>query len=52
MNLSQRDLNIKWGERIAQGELRQDGPKVNFEKLDAPPTAKSDRIGGFGSTGL
>ena len=52
VNLSQRDLNIKWGERIAQGELRQDGPKVNFEKLDAPPTAKSDRIGGFGSTGL
>lgn len=52
VNLSQRDLNIKWGERIAQGELRQDGPKVTFEKLDAPPTDKSDRTGGFGSTGL
>ena len=52
VNLSQRDLTIKWSERIAQGELRQDGPKVVFEKIQHPPTSKSDRTGGFGSTGV
>lgn len=52
VNLSQRDLNIKWGERIAQGELCQDGPKVSFETISQPPTSKSDRTGGFGSTGV
>ena len=52
VNLSQRDLTIKWSERIAQGKLRQDGPKVVFEKIQHPPTSKSDRTGGFGSTGV
>ena len=52
VNLSQRDLSIKWSERIAQGELRQDGPKVSFEKMPHPPLPKSDRTGGFGSTGV
>ena len=52
VNHSERNISIKWGDRIAQGELLEDGPKVLFEKIDKPPVPKSDRTGGFGSTGV
>jgi len=52
VNHSERDIIIKWNERIAQGELLRDGPKVTFETIDQPPANKTDRNGGFGSTGV
>lgn len=50
-NDSLNRITIKHGDRIAQGELVQ---KLNYmmKETDVKPTQKTDRNGGFGSTGV
>ena len=50
-NNSQERLRIYSGERIAQGELVYN-PQANISYIDKRPNRKSDRDGGFGSTGI
>lgn len=50
-NAKDTQQTIESGERLAQAELI---PilKLSFQKLDTPPAQKTDRVGGFGSTGV
>jgi dUTPase len=50
-NASGVAVQLKHGERIAQGELVQ---CAHYEIVETPtrPTQKTDRAGGFGSTGV
>jgi len=50
-NNSQERVRIYSGDRIAQGELVHQ-PQATFEYLNERPQRKSDRNGGFGSTGV
>ena len=50
-NNSQEKLAIFSGERIAQGEMVRNR-KVDFEYLTTRPIVKTNRTGGFGSTGI
>ena len=49
-NTSNSEVEVHNGDRIAQGELVRDERAVISEILSAP-TQKTDRDGGFGSTG-
>jgi dUTP pyrophosphatase len=51
-NNSQEKIRIYSGDRIAQAEMVQCEPRVNFSYIDERPRAKGDRSGGFGSTGV
>lgn len=51
-NNSQEKVRVFHGDRIAQGEIVQCGPRVNFSYIDERPQRKGDREGGFGSTGV
>lgn len=51
-NNSQEKIRIYTGERIAQAELVQCGPRVDFSYINETPQPKGDREGGFGSTGV
>lgn len=44
-------VEINSGLRICQGELVQNQP-TNIEQLMYPPPQKTERVGGFGSTGI
>lgn len=50
INNSEKPVTIYDGERIAQAELVESLP-TELVELDAPPSQKTDRVGGFGSTG-
>lgn len=50
-NVSNTGITIRDGDRIAQAELVKD-LSYEFEELKTRPTTKTDRIGGFGSTGV
>jgi len=50
-NNSQERLRIYTGDRIAQGELVYQ-PQAQFNYITERPQRKSDRDGGFGSTGV
>ena len=49
-NISEQDAYIFHGDRIAQGELIPD-LAYNVEETYTQPAQKTDRVGGFGSTG-
>ena len=50
-NTAEQQFVVRHGDRIAQGELvRVD--KVVFELTDQAPQPRSERAGGFGSTGI
>lgn len=51
INHTEINFVIKHGDRIAQMELIP-VCKAAFELIDQPPKSKSDRTGGFGSTGV
>lgn len=50
-NFSSQSVNIYNGDRIAQGELVE-VKQVIMEEISEPPAQKTDRNGGFGSTGV
>lgn len=51
LNTTNKEFEIVDGDRIAQGELVRDC-LVEFEALSQPPLAKTNRMGGLGSTGV
>jgi len=51
INNSEEELTINHGDRIAQGELVF-AKQAHFEYIHERPAQKSDRAGGFGSTGV
>ena len=51
-NNSDEELVIKHGDRIAQGEIVFSWSQGNITYIKERPTQKSDRVGGFGSTGV
>jgi len=51
-NTSCRSVVIKDGDRIAQAEIVYTPAQPNFVVVDEAPVAKTDRVGGFGSTGV
>lgn len=51
LNTTNCEFVISHGDRIAQGELVKDLP-VTFDELSEPPSVKSNRTGGLGSTGV
>ena len=50
-NNSQERIKIYSGERLAQGELVYQ-PQATITYINERPHRKSDRDGGFGSTGI
>ena len=50
-NISSNAVTINPGERIAQAELVKSA-KYTIEETKTQPTVKTDRNGGFGSTGV
>lgn len=50
-NTSNVNFNIHHGDRIAQGELVK-SLDYTLEECYTPPQQKTDRVGGFGSTGV
>jgi len=50
-NTSNIDFFVHQGDRIAQGELVK-SLDYTIEECYAAPTQKTDRVGGFGSTGV
>jgi len=50
-NISDEPFKIRDGDRIAQGEVVP-LEQVTFEVVDEEPKVKTDRTGGFGSTGV
>jgi len=50
-NISHEPFHIRDGDRIAQGEVVP-MEQVEFEVVDEEPEVKTDRKGGFGSTGV
>lgn len=50
-NVSSESFQIKHGDRIAQAELIQD-VRTSICEVSEAPQVKTDRIGGFGSTGV
>jgi dUTP pyrophosphatase len=50
VNISDSEVRIDHGDRVAQLELVK-LPEYTIELADARPSAKTDRSGGFGSTG-
>jgi len=51
LNTSQFFATIKNGDRICQAELVED-KRAQLIEIDAPPNIKTNRSGGFGSTGI
>jgi dUTP pyrophosphatase len=52
VNTSNCPIVINDGDRIAQAEVVNNPTQPTFEVIDVAPVAKTDRIGGFGSTGI
>lgn len=50
-NISERVMLIEHRERICQGELVKDENYIKFAMIKVKPVPKSERVGGFGSTG-
>lgn len=50
-NVSNQPFVIKHGDRIAQAELVKD-ERTSISVSDEEPTTKTNRVGGFGSTGV
>lgn len=51
INHSNRELTVKHGDRIAQAELVLSTQAV-IDYIEERPKTKTDRVGGFGSTGV
>ena len=51
-NTSERPFIIKDGDRIAQAEVVTTRTQISFSLVDEAPAVKTDRDGGFGSTGI
>ena len=51
-NISNEPFAIKDGMRIAQGEIVKNKAQISFSLVDKAPVAKTNRNGGFGSTGV
>ena len=51
-NISSDPFPIFDGMRIAQAEIVENKPQVMFNVVDVEPEPKTDRSGGFGSTGV
>jgi dUTP pyrophosphatase len=51
-NTSNCPIVIKDGDRIAQAEVVKNPTQPTFVVVDQAPTAKTNRTGGFGSTGI
>jgi dUTPase len=51
-NISSDPFPILDGMRIAQGEVVVTKPQMVFTVVEAEPKSKTDRKGGFGSTGV
>jgi dUTPase len=49
-NISDVDVEISHGDRIAQGEIVKTN-RVNLVESYVEPSQKTDRVGGVGSTG-
>lgn len=50
-NASGRDICFEHGERIAQAEIVKTAEYCEFKESESPIPQKTDRTGGFGSTG-
>ena len=51
-NLSRNPMEIRDGMRIAQGEIVNVPKRIDFKIVGVKPVQKTDRSGGFGSTGV
>jgi len=51
-NLSRNPMEIRDGMRIAQGEIVNIPKRIDFKIVGVKPVQKTDRSGGFGSTGV
>ena len=51
-NISCEPFAIKDGMRVAQGEIVQNNAQMSLVVVEAEPKPKTDRKGGFGSTGV
>lgn len=51
-NTSNCAIVIKDGDRIAQAEVVNNPTQPTFEVIGVAPVTKTDRVGGFGSTGV
>jgi dUTP pyrophosphatase len=51
-NISDVQFKITDGDRIAQAEIITASPRMNFDVISEKPVIKTDRKGGFGSTGV
>ena len=52
LNTSSEVFEINDGDRIAQAEVIESYDRINFVVVDVEPEPKTDRTGGFGSTGV
>jgi dUTP pyrophosphatase len=52
LNISDIPFDVDDGMRIAQGEVSWDHPPLEVVEIDTAPEVKTDRNGGFGSTGI
>lgn len=52
MNISDEPFVLQNSMRIAQGEVYFTPPQFDFIMIDEKPEPKTDRLGGFGSTGV
>ena len=51
-NLSRNPMEIRDGMRIGQGEIVNIPKRIDFKIVGVKPVQKTDRSGGFGSTGV
>jgi len=52
LNISDVPFDVDDGMRIAQGEVSWDHPPLEIIEIKTAPEVKTDRNGGFGSTGI
>ena len=52
LNISDIPFNVEDGMRIAQGEISWDHPQLEIVEVKTAPEPRTDRNGGFGSTGV
>lgn len=52
INNSDISFRINHGDKICQAELVFNSPRIEFEEISERPMQKTERVGGFGSTGV
>tara|TARA_B110000902_G_scaffold25065_1_gene27527 strand:- start:142 stop:306 length:165 start_codon:yes stop_codon:yes gene_type:complete len=52
VNVSRNPLEIRDGMRVAQGEIINTPNRPDMYVIQSKPVQKTDRSGGFGSTGI